>query len=84
MTPHLLHSARHRCPKLLQYGGTPLYQACALDLPETTRALLEHGASVVQLYKNKSPLEVALSNKGSRCVKVGAVSLGASRVGVVL
>lgn len=52
------------------YGGTPLYQACALDLPETTRALLEHGASVVQLYQNKSPLEVALSNDGSRCVKV--------------
>ncbi|CAM9360828.1 unnamed protein product [Laminaria digitata] len=52
------------------YGGSPLYQACALDLPETTRALLEHGASVVQVYKDKTPLQVALNNEGSRCVKV--------------
>ena len=65
----------------LQYGGSPLYQACALDLPETTRALLEHGASVVQVYKNKTPLQVALNNEGSRCVKVRASML---HVGVLV
>lgn len=54
-----------------QYGGSPLHQACSLDLPEATKALLEHGASVVQSFNKKTPLEVALEKKGSRCVKVG-------------
>lgn len=53
-----------------QYGGSPLYQACALDLPHTTKALLEHGASVVQMYKGQTPLQAALGQKDSRCVKV--------------
>lgn len=53
-----------------QYGGGPLYQACNLDLPETTRALLEHGASVVQEYNGVTPIELALNQKSSRCVKV--------------
>ncbi|CAN0051825.1 unnamed protein product [Scytosiphon promiscuus] len=52
------------------YGGSPLYQACALDLPHTTKALLEHGASVVQMYKGQTPLQAALGQKESRCVKV--------------
>ncbi|CAN0143526.1 unnamed protein product [Pylaiella littoralis] len=58
------------------YGGSPLYQACALDLPETTRALLDHGASVVQVYKNQTPLQVALGHKDSRCVKVIMAHIG--------
>lgn len=53
-----------------KYGGGPLYQACNLDLPETTRALLEHGASVVQEYNGVTPIELALNQKSSRCVKV--------------
>lgn len=58
----------------MQYGGSPLYQACALDLPDATRLLLNHGASVVQVYKDQTPLQVALGNKDSSCVKVrGAV-----------
>lgn len=61
----------YRTFALPQFGGSPLYQACKLDLPETARALLEHGASVVHAYKGKTPLEVALSHKQSRCVKVG-------------
>eukprot|EP00752_Nemacystus_decipiens_P008918 g7961.t2 len=52
------------------YGGSPLYQACALDLPDATRLLLNHGASVVQVYKDQTPLQVALGNKDSSCVKV--------------
>jgi len=56
----------------MQYGGGPLYQACALDLPETTALLLNHGASVVQTYKDKTPLQVALGNKDSRCVRVSS------------
>ncbi|CAM9855224.1 unnamed protein product, partial [Hapterophycus canaliculatus] len=52
------------------YGGSPLYQACSLDLPHTTKALLEHGASVVQMYKGQTPLQAALGQKDSRCVKV--------------
>lgn len=55
-----------------QYGGGPLYQACALDLPETTALLLNHGASVVQTYKDQTPLQVALGNKDSRCVRVSS------------
>ena len=54
----------------MQYGGSPLYQACALDLPDATRLLLNHGASVVQVYKDQTPLQVALGNKDSSCVKV--------------
>lgn len=56
-----------------QFGGTPLYQACKLDLPETARALLEHGASVVQVYNDETPLQVALSQRGSNCLKVRLV-----------
>ncbi|CAM9575521.1 unnamed protein product [Ectocarpus sp. 12 AP-2014] len=52
------------------YGGSPLYQACALDLPFTAKALLDHGASVVQVYKGQTPLQAALAQKKSRCVKV--------------
>lgn len=47
-----------------------MYQACALDLPDATRLLLNHGASVVQVYKEQTPLQVALGNKDSSCVKV--------------
>ena len=46
--------------------------------------MLEHGAPVVQVYKDKTPLQVALNNKGSRCVKVGAVLPHASRVRLVV
>ena len=53
-----------------QYGGSPLHQACTLDLPEATKALLDHGASLVQVFNKKTPLEVALAKKDSRCVKV--------------
>lgn len=55
---------------VLQYGGSPLYQACTLDLPCTAKALLDHGASVVQVYKGQTPLQAALAQKESRCVKV--------------
>ncbi|CAM9262427.1 unnamed protein product, partial [Discosporangium mesarthrocarpum] len=55
---------------LNRLGGSPLYQACKLDLPEAVLTLLEHGASLTQKNDQDTPLQVALRQKGSRCIEV--------------
>ncbi|CAM9535100.1 unnamed protein product [Choristocarpus tenellus] len=55
---------------LKMLGGSPLYQACKLDLPETVLTLLEHGASLTQVNDKDTPLQVALRQKDSRCIEV--------------
>ncbi|CAN0042058.1 unnamed protein product, partial [Phaeothamnion confervicola] len=51
-------------------GGSPLYQACRLDAPESCRALLKRGASLVLRWEGDTPLEVAVRSGSARSVAV--------------